>query len=330
MNYNKDRCNRSKYNRNEAHMLTNSLRKTFTGIEICESSVNAVQVMREKDKWRLLRCSSVPFPEETISISYKEKNIIDPDKFFETVKKSLDSMGSKASFVGLSIPNKIVKISILKFEDLPKTEEEIIRMIAWQIKNTLRFPEENEKISYHRLDEDQNGKHKLFITMGNQDVLKQYELELKKLKLKAKIIRSAGVNQFNFFSKQLPLKGNVAYVGIYNDYFIFFVFENGLLQFCRGVKKGLSDSNFLTEADRTQQHYLNLHPDKEIDQLYIGSQVASHRELEEEFEKLTGGQVFVIDEGQMISTDFDLELLEEKEKLSSFVSAIGAAQSLAQ
>ena len=91
----------------------------------------------------------------------------------------------------------------------------------------------------------------------------------------------------------------------------------------------MSDSNFLTEADRTQQHYLNLNPDKEIDELYIGSQVASHRELEEEFKKLTGGQVFVIDEGQMISTDFDLELLEEKERLSSFVSAIGAAQSLA-
>jgi hypothetical protein len=60
------------------------------------------------------------------------------------------------------------------------------------------------------------------------------------------------------------------------------------------------------------------------------SQVASHRELEEEFSKLTGGRVFVIDEGRMISTDFDLELLEEREKLSSFVSAIGAAQSLAQ
>jgi Tfp pilus assembly PilM family ATPase len=311
-------------------MLTSILRKIFIGIEICEASVNAVQVMREKDQWRLLKCISVPFPEETINISYKEKNIIDSDKFIETVKTSLDALGGKGSFVGLSIPNKIVKISILKFEDLPKTEEEIIRMIVWQIKNTLRFPEENEKISYHRLDEDQNGKHKLFITMGNQDVLKQYEIELKKLKLKAKIIRPAGVNQFNFFSKQLPLKGNVAYAGVYNDYFIFFVFENGLLQFCRGVKKGFSDANFLTEADRTQQHYLNLNPDKDIDELYIGSQVASHRELEEEFSKLTGGRVFVIDEGRMISTDFDLELLEEREKLSSFVSAIGAAQSLAQ
>ena len=103
-------------------MLAKILRKPIIGIEICESSVNAVQVMREKDQWRLLQCISVPFPEETINISYKEKNIIDSDKFIETVKTSFDAVGIKASFVGLSIPNKIVKISILKFEDLPKTE----------------------------------------------------------------------------------------------------------------------------------------------------------------------------------------------------------------
>jgi hypothetical protein len=48
--------------------------------------------MREKDQWRLLKCISVPFPEETINISYKEKNIIDSDKFIETVKTSLDAL----------------------------------------------------------------------------------------------------------------------------------------------------------------------------------------------------------------------------------------------
>lgn len=311
-------------------MLKNSLRKKITGIEICESSVNTAQIIMEKDKWRLLRYKSVPFPEKTIKISYKKKNIIDSNKFIETVKKSLDSMGGKVSYVGLSVPNKIVKISILKFEDLPKTEEEVIKMIAWQIKNTLRFPEENEKISYSSLEQDQNGKQKLFITMGNQDVLKQYELKLRKMTIKAKVVRPAGVNQFNFFRNKLPPKGTVAYAGISEHYFIFFVFENGVLQFCRGVKKGFADPSFFTEADRTQQHYLNLNPDKEIDKIYIGSQVASHRELQKEFTKLAGGQVSVIDEGQLISTDFNLEKPEGKEKLSSFVSAIGAAQSLAQ
>ena len=310
--------------------LKRMFRRIYTGIEIGESLVHVVQIKREKDKWRLLRYNSVPFPEKTLKVSYKEKNIIDSEKFIETIRTSLASINGRISYVGLSVPNKIAKISILKFEDLPKTDEDVQRMIAWQIKKTLRYPEENERISYHKLEKDQDGKQKLFVAIGNQDVVKQYELLLRKIKIKAKTIRPAGVNQFNFFINELPYKGTVTYVGIYSNYFVFFVFEDDQLKFCRGVKKGFLDPDFFAEVDRTFQHYLNLNPDREIEKIYIGSQVASYHALMKDFADLTGSQVFVMDESQIVFTDFELDKPEEKERLSNFVSAIGAAQSLAQ
>lgn len=305
-------------------------RKIFTGIEISESLVNVAQIKRERDTWRLLRYNSVPFPENTLKVSYKEKNIIDSDKFTETIKTSFESINGRISYVGLSLPNKVAKISILKFEDLPKADEDIQRMISWQIKKTLRYPEDNEKVSYHKLEKDQDGNQKLFVAIGNQDVLKQYELLFKKIKIKAKTIRPAGINHFNFFINALPHQGTVTYVGIYSNYFVFFVFEDDLLKFCRGVKKGFLDKDFFAEVDRTFQHYLNLNPDKEIEKIYIGSAVASYHELRENFANLTGSPVSVMDESQMIISDFDFDKPEEKERFSSFVSAIGAAQSLAQ
>lgn len=305
-------------------------RKTFTGIEINESLINIAQIKRERDTWRLLRYNSVPIPEKTLKVSYKKENIIDPDVFTETIKTSLESINGRISTVGLSVPNKTVKISILKFEDLPKTDEEIQRMISWQIKKTLRFPEDNERVSYYKLEKDQDGKQKLFVSIGNQDVLKQYELLLRNIKIKAKTVRPAGINQFNFFVNELPYSGTVTYVGVYSNYFVFFVFEDDRLQFCRGVKKGYPDKDFFTEVDRTFQHYLNLNPDKEIEKIYIGSNVASHNELKKSFVNLTGSSVSVMDESQMILTDFDFDKPEERERLSSFASAIGAAQSLTQ
>lgn len=305
-------------------------RKTFTGIEIDESLINVAQIKRERDTWRLLRYDSVPLPENTLKVSYKKENIIDSDIFSETIKTSLESINGRISTVGLSVPNKIAKISILKFEDLPKDDEDIQRMITWQIQKTLRSPENNEKISYHKLDKDQDGKHRLFVTIGYQDVLKQYELLLRKIKIKAKTIRPAGINQFNFFINGMSHTGAVTYVGIYSNYFFFFVFEDDCLQFCRGVKKGYSDKDFFAEVDRTFQHYLNLNPDKEIEKIYIGSNVASYHELKKKFVDLTGSSVSVLDESQMILTNFDFDIPEERQKLSSFVSAIGAAQSLAQ
>lgn len=305
-------------------------RKIFTGIEIGESLVRVAQVKRERDTWRLLRYNSLPFPENTLKVSYKEKNIVDPDMFTETVRTAFESINGRISYAGLSLPNKVAKISILKFEDLPKDDEDIQRMISWQIKKTLRYPEENEKISYYKLEKDEEGKQKLFVTMGNRDVLKQYELLFKKIKIRAKTIRPASINQFNFFANELPHQGTVTYVGVYSNYFVFFVFEDDLLQFCRGVKKGFLDKDFFAEVDRTFQHYMNLNPEKEIEKIYIGSAVASYHELRENFANLTNSQVSVMDESQMIITDFDFDKPEEKEMLSSFVSAIGAAQSLAQ
>ena len=122
----------------------------------------------------------------------------------------------------------------------------------------------------------------------------------------------------------------MTYVGVYSNYFVFFVFEDDRLQFCRGVKKGYPDKDFFAEVDRTFQHYLNLNPDKEIEKIYIGSNVASHNELKKSFVNLTGSSVSVMDESQMILTDFDFDKPEERERLSSFASAIGAAQSLTQ
>lgn len=299
-----------------------------TGIEISEAGITIAQVEKEKSGWRLLYGGTVPFPEEVINLSYKEKNIVSEALFRETIRKAFAEIRERISCIGVSIPNEIVKISIQKFEELPRSKSEIERMIAWEMEKTLHFPLESTKISYHMIDSQGEKDRHLLVTAGILDVINDYENNLINAKLLPIVIRPAGINQYNFFRTMLPEKGVIAFLGLYEKFFTFFVFENGELVFYHGVKKGFSDLHFFQDVDMTMKHYFNISPDREIEKLYIGSQVAFHQELKDVFQTLSNMDVSIIEESRLIKTDMNPDDPEMRTRLSSFSSAIGAAQSL--
>jgi Tfp pilus assembly PilM family ATPase len=302
--------------------------RILTGIEISEAGITVAQVEKEKSGWRLLHGSTVAFPEEVITLSYKEKNIVSEELFRETIRKVFGETQERVSSLGVSIPNEIVKISIQKFEELPRSKSEIEKMIAWEMEKTLHFPMESTKISYHMIDKQGEKDRHLLVTAGILDVINDYENNLIKVKLLPRVIRPAGINQYNFFQAMLPERGVIAFLGLYEKFFTFFVFENGGLAFYHGVKKGFSDLHFFQDVDMTMQHYFNINPDREIEKLFVGSQVAFHQELKDVFKSLSSMDVSIIEEAHLIKTDMDPDDPEARTRLSSLSSAIGAAQSL--
>lgn len=304
--------------------------KISTGIEISASGITVAQIEKEKTGWRLLSGSHVLFPEDVLTLSYKEKNIVSEELFCETVQKALKTTSVRVSDIGVSIPNEVVKISIQKFEELPKSKPEIEKMISWEMEKTLHFPMESTKISYHVIDDQKEKDRHLLITAGILDVIKDYEKNLISLKLLPKVVRPAGINQFNFFRPMLPEMEIIAFLGLYENFFTFFVFENSVLTFYHGVKKGFSDLHFFQDIDMTMQHYFNINPEREIEKLYVGSQVAFHKELKDVFKNLSSMDVSIIEEAQLIRTDMNVDDPKVRTRLSSLSSAIGAAQSLSE
>lgn len=307
-----------------------TFQKILTGLEISETAINVAQIEKKGSGWRLIQSKTVPFPEGTIKLSYKKNNILDANQFRETVKEALQDSTRKVSSVGLSIPNDIVKVSIKKFDGLPDSDSETERMIAWSTEKSLHFPEKSTKIAYELIEENDKKEKWMLVAICIKDVIKEYELNLKELKLIPKVVRPSGINQFNFFSKDLPSTGTNAFLGLYENYFTFLVFEDANLKFFHGFKKGFSDLYFFKDIDMTMQHFMNSNPDKEVENLYIGSQVAFHNEIEEVFRNLSDMNIIIMDESHYIEAKSNTEDKNERERISYFVSAIGAAFSLSQ
>jgi hypothetical protein len=305
-----------------------NLQKPSTGLEIGETSIKLAQILRGKRGDRLIRCATVPFPEETLKLSYKTANINDPHGFLDAVKEVMAFAEGKISRVGLSLPNEIVKVAVQKFGELPKTKEATERMIAWWAKKNLPFPTEGAKISYHPLTQKNGaGEKRLMVAIAFEEVIREYENNLKEVGIHPEVIRPAGINHFNFYHQRIPPVGVVGFLGLFEHYLTLYVIEGGELMFYHGIKRGYSDIHFFQDVEMTLQLYLDSNPDKEIDTLCYGSQVGFHGELEEGFRSIVGGGVVRLEESAILSLD-GIEKPKDRVGFPSYVSAVSAAQSL--
>ena len=299
-------------------------------MEIAPNAIRVALVERSGRTMRMVKSASIPLPEGTIKPSFKSLNIVEPELFSDAIQRLLAEFDGSSRTIGLSLPSEIVRILLRGYPKLPDTRTEIEKLISWSLEKSFHFPIENTKVSYQVTGNDISGATHLLVTLAMRDVIRQYEDLLSRLNIDTRVVRPAGINLYNFFAPGLPPQGNHAFLGLFDNYFSFLVFENERLTFFHGVKRGFSDLQFFQDVDLTMQHYLESNPGKRIERLCVGSQVGYHAELKEVLSNLIDIQLDILDEGELIDSDFDMTQPLERLKLSSFASSIGAAQSLAK
>ncbi len=309
--------------------MISHFRQRYAGIEISPTAVKLAQVEKAKDGWRLLHFKRVALPEATLQASFRAQNILDEPKLVEALHEALAGLDGRTSRVGLSIPNENVKLSIQKFDALPGSRPETEKMIVWWAEKTFRFAPDSAQISFQPLGPAAGGSQRLLVSIGNREVIREYERLFKLVKLDPEVIRPTRINQFNFYRSLLPDTGTIAYLGLFENFFCLFVFEDSRLTFYHGVKRGFSNLHFFQDVDMTMQHYLGLNPDGEIEKLFVGSQVGFHRELEEVFKNLSDMKVEILNEDRLISIQpGPAPEADSRAVAGAYAAAIGAAQTL--
>ena len=309
-------------------MILPKFKRTYTGLYISKESVSAARIEKDKKGFKVTHLCEVSVPEETISLSYKTKNIINQDTFKKTVMSVVSMIDQKISHIGLSLPNEIIKLSIQKYAELPGTSSEINNLIAWRLKKSIHISIKELGISHFLINTGGNGEKSLLSIVSIKDVIREFEMNLLELGIHAKCILPGGLNQLNFFINRLPAIGTIAFLGLFEYFFTFFVFEDSRLTFYHGTKKGFSNLNFFQDVDIIISHYSSINPGKEIEQLFIGTQVGFHRELKDVFNNISNIDVHIMDENKIIGTSNKLGQPDVKHDLSYYIPAIGAALSI--
>lgn len=307
-------------------MFLSTKNKTFTGIDIDGNSVHFTQIERARAGWQVLQHGDIPIPADTLKLAYKKPNIQDEQRFKDVIRMALDLADPDATEVGLSLPNEVVKTTLHQFNELHGTKADIEKMIAWTARKSHNFPEEDIRLSYHLAGQNQTGDNILIVTNGLQEVLNEYESAFQELGTTVSIIRPTSINQLNFFIQQLPQTGNIAYLGLFNNSFTLFVFQNSQLVFLYVVQKEFSSPHFFQDIEMAKLHYRNENPDHEIEALYVGSQLGFPSGIETLFKDLGIPEIHLLDENELVVVDS----FDAVGPVSSCISAIAAAQSLAE
>ena len=306
------------------------LNRYRAGFEISPKTLKMVVVERGKANWHLVHWGSAPLPEDTLKPAFKSPNVVDTEVFNQTIRALLAGCPHKVATAGLSLPSEIVRILMRGYPKLPNSRGETEKLITWSLEKSFHFPIENTCVSYQPAGRDASGNEMLLVTIGMKNVIQQFEALMSNCAVDTRVVRPASVNLYNFFAPLIPRDGTYAFLGLFDSYFNFMVFEDTHLMFFHGVKRGFSDLQFFQDVDMTIQHYLDTNPGKRIQRLCIGSQVGYHDELLEVLGNLIDIQVTVLKEHQLIDSPFDPTNPLERLKLSSYASAIGAAQGLAR
>ncbi len=310
--------------------MTIGLNKIYTGLSISSSYVNAVQVQKNKTGWELLRWAHHPFSQENVSYSFQNRNITDFKRLATAISEVMEPMDVKKSVIGLALPNEVIKISIKNYKNLPETDAQITKMIAWEMEKALQLSPASLRAGLYRTEiPPQKASARLLAAIGVDTILNEYESLCSELKIEIRTIAPAAICQFNFYTHELPSSGVIAFCGFFENFFTLFIIENGQIKFYQGIKKRPAKNYYLNDIDSALQFYSQENDGRPIETLYIGSQIGDRTKLQPLFNGLENIKVVMPDEYVLIDLNANCQKPDPKHGLNTFSTAIGAAQSLA-
>ncbi|MBW2018086.1 MAG: hypothetical protein JRH13_12725 [Deltaproteobacteria bacterium] len=301
--------------------------RVYTGIEIGPGRARMARVCKEKRGWRLLHCKEIPFPDGVLEPSYKKENVADPEGFISVIRELIKGIKG-LSRIGLALPNESLKVTIHHLETLPKSRDGMTDFILWKEREELPFPPEQAEVAYSVFSiPTLNGKS-LIAAIGSRDIIQDYERNLKRLRLTPEVIQPSSINHLNFYLPHIPSSGTFAFLGVFEKYFSFLVFEEGGPIFYRGKRRAPVAVHFLQEIDMNLELFLNEYPGREIPILYLQCQYLPSRDFITEFRDYFNIKTEIIPEEDIIILPGGSDEIKGSGDIAPFVSAIGAAQSL--
>ncbi len=304
-----------------------SIKKLKAGIEISADQIRSALIFKKGNAFTIKKLSDFELVPGIIKPSFKVENIVDIKAFKKYLEKACK--GSQFNKVAVALPDTSVKVLIKKFSELPGEDHEIREMIKWDISSSLNLSSSELRVSWENMGENNDGSSVFIIALGMEEVIGQYEKAFRSIGVSPAVLSPAGLSQFNFYSRQIPEHGHVAYLAMFDDFVNIFVFFDGSPIFYKTIKKGMlggSSDSALNDVDLLIQYYHTEHPDVDIERFYIASPIKLESQMEEVLHDFGDIDFEILEERQLIGFDKKFELHPENRPLPFYTSVIGTAQ----
>jgi len=122
-------------------------------------------------------CLRAPLPHGVVDFSMLRPNLIDPEALGIFLQKLFDEAGVKGGRIGLTLPDMLARISLVKLPSAPRSRSEASELLRFRLKKTLPFDANEARISYQAVPATPSGSGEPTYLTGimHDGVAAQYE-----------------------------------------------------------------------------------------------------------------------------------------------------------
>lgn len=296
------------------------------GIEISPHGVTCALVGGSASAPRVERVSSAPFAAETLQVSLRELNVLDPDRFVASLRSAHNLLLSRSNRVAVTLPDSVGRIMLLDLEGRFKSRTEALDLIRWKLKKNIPFEMADTQLDYQQLAVRENGDLALLVALVSRAVIEQYEELFTKAGLSAGRIDFNSFNLCRVFDRRISLGDDCLLLAYYASTLTIITFAQGIPEFIR-IKDlsgtSATDSRVYLEITSSLLVYRERFPDHQPHSVYCVSSPEMELNFQEMVAEATGAVPVMLEVKAMIVPGNDAP--GDQSTLFPYTAAIGAA-----
>jgi Tfp pilus assembly PilM family ATPase len=166
-------------------------------VEIAPERVSAATMSGRGTSLNVQSHATEALPAGAVVASLSAHNIQDRAAVTAAVRSVLSRLG-RISRVALIIPDVSLKVSLIRFDQVPAQRDDLDQLVRWQVRKSAPFPIEEACVSYTRGAALTNGGAEFVVAVARRDVVEEYEQVCTAAGVYAGLVDSATFSALNY------------------------------------------------------------------------------------------------------------------------------------
>lgn len=149
--------------------------RRYLGIDIRGSEMRAVALRRQGKRPVLVGGRTIGVAAGTIVPSAREPQVRERNRLVPALKELLDPLAGGEERLALTIPDTSGRLILTDIETPPRTRQEALQILRWQLKGTLPLAPDDIQLDYQLLEQREDGRTRVAVVAVTRAIVEQYE-----------------------------------------------------------------------------------------------------------------------------------------------------------
>ena len=211
-------------------------------LELAPDSVSGAVVSARGSETTVQSFAFEPLPAGALVPSLTGQNLVDRAAVVAAIKAVIDRIG-RPKKVALVVPDLATRVSLVRFDQLPASRDDLDQLIRWQVKKSAPFPIEEASLTWTPGSQAIDGAHEFVVALARRDVIREYESACEGAGLHAGLVDLSTFSVVNCYlaGGRVPT-GDWLVVQVRSDYTSIAIMRGGDVIFFRNRGEGEGDA----------------------------------------------------------------------------------------